>query len=249
MNELASFILPVKNFNDTAATFKIEIFGWYLHCARNKERFTATDVGQCFDVLHLKRPSNIHQLLKNLCDRKPSRLLKDQKGYRASAAAREDFQRLLPVRDSILATTVLLSTLAERVTDPAQKTFLAETLICYGNGAYRAAIVMAWNLAFSHLCDFIFKNDLAKFNTHLLKVLPKESGISKRTDFEAYKESRILEIAKGAGIISVSSNKVLKEKLDKRNTAAHPSSIKVTSVTAEEVIHDLVENILLKTEL
>jgi hypothetical protein len=214
-----------------------------------KERFAAADLGLCFDILHLQRPANIHQLLKNLCDRRPSRLLKDSKGYRTSASAREEFQRLLPARESAPITTAMLAGLAQRVTDPARKIFLAETLTCYSHGAYRAAIVMAWNLAFSHICDVIFHNDLAKFNAQLIKVLPKETAITKRSDFESYKESRILEIAKGAGIISMSSNKVLKEKLDKRNTAAHPSSIKITSVTAEEVIHDLVENILLKKEL
>jgi hypothetical protein len=39
---------------------------------------------------------------------------------------------------------------------------------------------------------------------------------------------------------------VLKEKLEKRNTAAHPSDMTISSIAAEDVIFDLVENVILK---
>jgi hypothetical protein len=39
---------------------------------------------------------------------------------------------------------------------------------------------------------------------------------------------------------------ILKEKLDRRNIAAHPANLKMLQSTAEEVIRDLVENVVLK---
>lgn len=35
-------------------------------------------------------------------------------------------------------------------------------------------------------------------------------------------------------------------KLDRRNTAAHPSDVVITALTAEEYISDLVNNVVLK---
>ena len=73
--------------------------------------------------------------------------------------------------------------------------------------------------------------------------------IQNRQDFADLKESDILKICRAARLISGETLKSLDEKLGKRNTAAHPSTVIVGTATAEEVIFDLVENILLKTAL
>jgi hypothetical protein len=56
----------------------------------------------------------------------------------------------------------------------------------------------------------------------------------------------VLQVAKSANIISGSVHKILKEKLDRRNIAAHPSNVTVSKLTAEDVILDLVQNVVLK---
>jgi hypothetical protein len=249
VNGLLPFVERVKGFHEKPVIFKIEVFSWYLHQIANKERFRAVDLLPCFDAVHSQRPANIHGQLNASCKKKPARLLKDLSGYRLSAIVRDEMQRLLPARESAGNTTAMLSALVPLLNNATQQSFLAETMTCYGHGAYRAAVIMAWNLAYSHVCDQIFANGLSKFNAQLVKVLPKAGEITKRLDFEDFKESKIIEVARGAGILGGTSAKILKEKLDKRNTAAHPSAAKVTAITAEEVIHDLVENILLRAEL
>jgi hypothetical protein len=246
---LISFVERIKGFNEKSLGFKIEIFSWYFHQIAGKERFSPSDILPCFDLLHLPRPSNIHGQLNALCNKKPARLLRDSSGYRLSATVRGELQRYIPVREYAGLTNTMLSDLIPKITDSAQRSFLTETVICYNHGAYRAAIVMAWNLTFSHVCDKIFQHNLLEFNSQLLKILPKASVVSKRSNFEELKESKIIEIARGAGIVSATNSKILKEKLDKRNAAAHPSVAKISAVTAEEVIHDLVENILFAIEL
>ena len=107
---------------------------------------------------------------------------------------------------------------------------------------------MAWNLAFDHLCRFILANHLSEFNTQLPKSFPKAdiAAVAKRDDFHELKESQVLQVCRSANIISGSIHKILKEKLDRRNIAAHPSGVVIADPTAEEFIKDLVENVVLK---
>lgn len=123
--------------------------------------------------------------------------------------------------------------------------FLNETLICFSNKAFRATIVMAWNLVYSHVCDRIFDAHSAAFNVQRHKVYPKLPELTKRTDFEDYKESQVIEICRGARILDASVCKTLTERLSRRNTAAHPSSSVLTEVSAEDMITDLITNVLL----
>jgi hypothetical protein len=246
---LASFVEDIPNFHQKSDAEKIEVFGWYLHEIKQQERFGVADLHGCFDAVHITRPANTSNVLARLSSRKPARVLKDSQGYRLAAPARTDLGQKFSVRTTTVRTTALLDGLVTRVTDDAQKTFLVETLTCFKNKAYRAAIVMAWNLAFSDVMDRILKSHLVEFNTQRAKAFPKTGEVKNRSDFEEFKESTIIEIARGAGILSPSSARILKEKLDKRNTAAHPSVVVVRDVTAEEVIHDLVENIILRPTL
>lgn len=249
MNRLLSFVERINGFHERPAVFKIEVFSWYLHKVKGQDFVAASDLLPCFDVVHLQRPSNIYSQLNALCEKRPARLLKEKRGYRLSAISRGEMQTLLPLRDSTADTTSMLSALAPLLHNTAQRSFLTETMTCYGNGAYRAAVVMAWNLAYSHICDQIFQNTLDDFNAQLAKVLPKSNAINKRSDFDDFKESKVIEIGRGAGILSATTTKILREKLDKRNIAAHPTMTNVGAITAEEVIHDLVRNILLNEEL
>lgn len=62
----------------------------------------------------------------------------------------------------------LLKNLPAQIPDLGERTYLDEALICYEHGAFRAAIVMTWNLAYHHLCDRIIKRRLGDFNARWL---------------------------------------------------------------------------------
>jgi hypothetical protein len=90
---------------------------------------------------------------------------------------------------------------------------------------------------------------LGDFNAQLPKSFPKKAylvPIAKREDFEELKESELLQIAKSAGNITDNVYKILKEKLDRRNMAAHPSTVVISKLQAEDFIHDLVVNVLIR---
>ena len=102
-------------------------------------------------------------------------------------------------------------------------------------------------LAYDHICELVLAKHLPDFNVQLPKNYPKAdiSAINKREDFEFLKESQVLQVCASANIISGNVHKIAKEKLVRRNIAAHPSVIVTTTATAEEFIRDLVENVIL----
>lgn len=245
MSDLERFVKPIDGFVSKPAPFQVQIFAWYLQEARQKERFSATDIAQCFDAAHMKRPINISLTLSRLAEKKPARVLRDSKGFRLSSAARVELAALLPLRATSVATTQLLDSLQTRLTDPAQRTFLSETLTCFKHQAYRASIVMMWNLTYAHICDKIFVAHAVPFEAQRAKVHKNLPSLTKRTDFEDYGERQVIEICRGARIFDGTVCKILTERLNRRNSAAHPSSATFTVANAEDMITDLVNNVLL----
>jgi hypothetical protein len=245
---ITDFTRSIPNFDSKTFVSKVEIFGWYLHEIGGNVKFTASDITQCFEQSHSQQPSRIHNLLRQLCEKKPARLLKDSQGYRLAAPTRSLLSRDLSKPEGV-HTSYLLSGLLPHITDSSKKAFLNETIACFNNGAYRAAIIMAWNLSYSHVCDRIFGIHATAFNTQRGKVFPKLPELTKRTDFEDYKESIVIEICRGARIFDATVCKLLTNRLDRRNSAAHPSSATFTSIQAEDQITDLVNNILLNSNV
>lgn len=248
MTDLEHFVEPIADFYKRPAPFMVEVFAWYLHEVKLKERFSTADIGACFDEAHINRPGNIAAVIAKLVAKKPARVIRDTSGFRLHADARRQLGNLLPIRATSVKTTRVLNDLLAKVADPAQRAFLNETLVCFKNQAYRASIVMAWNLAFSEVLDRFLASHLTAFNAQVGSHGFKHP-ITARVDFELLKESQVIAIARSAHIIGKETVKTLEEKLNKRNTAAHPSTVTVGAPTAEEVIFDLVENILLKPVL
>jgi hypothetical protein len=153
VTDLERFVQPIAGFASKPAPFAVEVFAWYLHQVKQKERFQTSDIGPCFDEVHIPRPANISLILTRLCEKKPPRVIRDGRGFRLHHNARNELSVALPQRATAVAATMLLKGLLDRVTDPAQKTFLTETLHCFNHQAYRAAVIMAWNLAFSDVLE------------------------------------------------------------------------------------------------
>jgi len=144
---------------------------------------------------------------------------------------------------------VILEELPRKLTIPVERIFLEEALVCFRSQSYRAAIVMTWNLAFNHLREFVLTRHLIAFNAQFPKVFPKKrlgTGVSTAEDFDELKESEVLVICRGANIISGNLFKILDEKLARRNIAAHPSTVVISQLQAEDFISDLVTNVVLR---
>ena len=129
---------------------------------------------------------------------------------------------------------------------------MKEAEICLRHDAGRATIIMVWNVAFYHLCQFILKHHLADFNNRLPVRFPKKWNtsdlpvIQKYDDFgDQLMEREVIDNCSSAGIINGNLHKILVEKLGIRNSAAHPSTVRIGQLQAEAFIDDLIKNVIL----
>lgn len=248
MDRLNDFIRGVNGFDNLSHTDKIKIFAWYIHQKLGKERFDQRQIANCYETLNIAKPSNISQLLANLMGKSPSEIMRDKRGYYMERRGREQLDGKYGQRAATVSVHKLLEDLPSKLPNVAEKVFLIEALTCFKNSAFRASIVMCWNLAFDHLCGYVHLNHLVAFNAQLPKSFPKAriASIVNRDSFSELKESEVLQVCRSANIITADQLKILKEKLDRRNTAAHPNGIVITQIQAEDFITDLVNNIVLK---
>jgi hypothetical protein len=232
---------------------KIRYFAWFLHRNARRDAFVTGDIAKCYDELALSKPTSIGPFLAQMW--KAKQMLRTRDGYRLERTALEKLDSKFGSRSITIQTTKLLEELPSKVPDLPEREFLRETLVCYRHGAFRAAIVMSWNLAFDHLLYFVLKNHLSAFNDQWPKSFAKQNQkarvqqISSRDDFSELKESEILTICKSAAIITPDLYKILDEKLGRRNSAAHPSTVAISQIQAEGVIDDLVNNVVLKLKV
>jgi len=189
-------------------------------------------------------------LISNLEKRRPKIVLRDAKGFYLAKAVRDDFAERYASITSGVKIVQLLANLPNDIPNLIERGFLNEVLTCFKCGAHRSAIVMAWNLAYVHLCEFVFANHLVTFNLKWPARHPgahaksKVKEIAQREHFSELKESEVLEICRSAGIISADLYRLLEQKLGTRNSAAHPSNIVFTQLQAEEFIHSIVSNVV-----
>ena len=246
MITLANWTRSVAGFASLSAADHVRSFVWYLNDIAGCSSFTQSDVTGCFVELGLRKPSSIGAYLAKMVDR--GELLRERGAYRVEHRALDELRVRFGQRPATVYVHRLLAELPANVTTPDEREFLDETLRCFQNGAYRASIVMAWNLAFAHLCEHVFKVRLADFNARLPLVFPKEKlqQVSRREDFSELRESQVLAVCRSAGITTPSLGRLLDSNLALRNAAAHPSGVTVKQLTAEAAIAELVDNVVLK---
>jgi len=242
---LEEFVAQVVGFDKLGATDQIRAFIWYLHVHRNSERLSSKAVGDCFEELHMHKPTNLSQLIANLVGRD---LIKDTAGLvRLAKTARDKLDSQYADRAETAMVDKLLSDLPGKLSSVDQQDYLNEALVCFRYKAFRAAAVMTWNVVYDHLVTVIVGKHLAAFNTQLaINFTGKKKAVATRDDFQKLKESDVIDVCNAGALVSKEVAKVLTDKLDKRNSAAHPSGSKLDKLQAEAFISDLVNNAMLK---
>ncbi|MBI3944670.1 MAG: hypothetical protein HY321_02020 [Armatimonadetes bacterium] len=245
--ELREMATGIPGFGTWSHADMIKLFAWFLHSQRGRDRFSQGDIRGCYDEIHLQKPANMSACVSRLRDRKPSIVLQDKHGYYLERRVREDLERKYGQREATVMVHKLLADLPGKIPEHAERRFLSEVLVCFTHGAFRSAIVMAWNLAYAHLEVWIMQNHLAAFNARIPTQCPKSKvQISMLEHFSLLKESEVIEVCKSANLIDANLKGILEHRLKVRNRAAHPSTVDFTQLSAEEHISDLVTNVVLK---
>lgn len=244
--DLNAHISSIDGFFDLNEAEKIRFFMFHLH-TRGRTPFEQADVTALYKEAGLERP-NIGPYIARMVQRRPAELLKSRHGYQLERRVADELAARYGRRATLVRLDAALHQIEGRLANSAEQTFFQETMVCLKHGAFRSAVVMAWNLAFSHLCEYVFSQRLTDFNAQLPRSFPRAdiSQVTKRDDFSELKESQVIQVCRSSNITTNSVDKILREKLARRNGAAHPSGVTISQLVAEETLVDLVENIVLK---
>lgn len=250
-DDFRAFIVGMGGVSKMGHADKVRVFAWLQHHLRKKERFQTGDINWCYKTLNY-HPSNTSQYLK---DMEGKELLKDSRGYYFEGSHRETYDKLYGEHEISRNVRQALKDLENLLPDLGEKDIYQEAMKCLRHDCSRAAIVMVWNIAFYHLCQFILAHHKDDFNNRLPIRFQKKwkitdlPVITKYDDFaENMNERDVLENASSAGIITNDIYKVYVGALGKRNSAAHPSLGHISPAQAEGLIDELVHQaiVLLK---
>lgn len=143
-----------------------------------------------------------------------------------------------------------LAELSTRITDTQEANFLDETLKCLKTAAPRAAIVMAWNLAYHHLRSWILARHLPAFNTELTsRYRSKMKTFDPVTCHDDFPDGEwfVLDLCRAAGFLDSHRFGILEGALKKRNRYAHPSPVKASGPEATGYVAELLTHVLLNS--
>jgi hypothetical protein len=202
--DLADLVNQVSGFEEVPPRERIQLFAWFLHAHRDKEIFGNADLRACFSELHLADP-NVAKYLPRMVAY--GDLVKVRGGFKLERTVRVALDATYGIHHTVVHVSKLLTELVGKVPDLAEKNFLSEAIKCYRIEAYRACVVMTWNLAYSHLLHWILNdpNRLASFNAAVARRYPKKGSLQVATydDFsEELKESEVIEICNTASLVS-----------------------------------------------
>lgn len=253
MSELANrFYNSISNSRDLSQVALIEMFVYHLTVELGREWATAKDVNACFSECDLPLPANTSARLATGAAKKPPMFIKAPSGYKLHRHARENAAKQLGAETIIAETSSLLRNLEGKVNNLDSKSFLSEALDCFEVGANRGTIVLTWLLAIDHMQLYILKHKLSEFNKVLAANTDKRVKITAITsidDFNDIPEGKFIEFCRVAKIISNDVRKILDQKLQIRNSSAHPSGVVVGKAKVIDFVEDLVTNILLKFKI
>lgn len=244
---IADFYLSQDRFKGLSTTEQITRLAWYLHTERGLQSFSTSDVTSLYRELHLQVPQ-VSVYLSRLAKRSPPLLLVRRGAYVLEGRERGRLNDILSDHPTTVIVSKLLSDLVDKISDEAEKSFLSETMRCYRSGAFRASIVMVWNLGFYHLRDWIWadRGRIDQFNAGIAKKYPKSDlVINSLIEFDELKEFEFLEVCQTSKLLSKNLVETLKDKLKRRNSAAHPSTVVFSQPQADDVISEIVNNILI----
>jgi|GEM_PF-1623567 len=250
--ELRDFTSQVPGFATMTNPDKAIHIGWFLHTHRGKKSFGTTDIRECYEALHLPLP-NISDVLSKLAKKSPPVLLQSGTTFKLAGGARDSLDTKYGDRPITITVHKALAALPGRLTNETQRKYMEEAIRCFRSQCFRAAILMTWNLTYDHLTQWILADPvrLSKFNTKLPNKPPFNVGagslISKREDFEHLGEREVVDICehKSVSIITTNVHKVLCHGLERRHKSAHPNTMEITQINAEDTILDLVVNAVL----
>lgn len=237
----------VESFESLPHRHQAMYMAFFYSVSEGKPNFTASEIEAKFRELHLDVPNYLAQVLHNLTKAKPPYLIKTKEGYVFQRGKRKEFESKFLGSTPVLVTSKTLRDLLPKIKSKEQNTFLEEAVKCFEIQAFRASVMMTWLLTMDVIYEYVIANKLRDFNAGVqAHGKYKKITFVNKDQFSEMKESEFIEVLRTSKIISNDIRKILVEKLDFRNTCAHPNTIAIKETKAIAVIDDLIENVIFK---
>lgn len=249
MDAVNRFYNSIQEVDRQSQNALIELFIYFLTVEIGRDSATSRQIEECFEACDLSKPKNVSARLAEALKSKPPKYLKSNGGYKLERKMRETLSRKLGAEKVTAQTSATLRGLEHKLPNGPDKEFLKEAIDCFEAGANRATIVMVWILTMNHLFSHILTHKLIEFNGALALNTDKSvkiKAILQRDDLTELKESKFIELCRVSKVISNDVRKILEQKLDTRNSCAHPSGVIINKSKVIDFVEDVVDNILLK---
>lgn len=251
------FLKSVPNYTGFSRKSCVVLFAYYLRQHGGTIEFTSADIKKCFQLAMLKVPTDLADLIRIQTRGKDAPLIamKPSGHFGLSIHGVNQVEAVLPAKTALGSTSGLsdaalsyLQRTIAKVTDAQRREFLAEGIACVAIGAKRATIVLSWIAAMDHMYEYVFTRGLHAFNGALAQQTGKLASltISKRDELIELQESDFIRVCRTASLITKDMKKLMDEKLDFRNSCAHPSGISVGDSKVLSFVEDLVDNVFAK---
>jgi len=247
------FLKAIRGLESFSLRSHVMLIAYYLR-RKGQSDFLVGDIETEFQESALPIPDNsLEATLDELSRGTRGPLVKVAQGrFSLSADGLEEVEDLLRQIGGLQAALDDLQHLVGVLAPEADDRLLPEVKLCILAGARRAIVVMMWLLAVDHLQRFVIAHKLTEFNAAMLARTEyrNTSPIGGQDDFsELRKEKHFVELLGSARIVSHDMKKLLEEKLDFRNTCAHPNTIFVSDTKVVSFVEDLVHNVILRLRL
>jgi hypothetical protein len=247
MEKAEAFYEKIPNAVDLTKSELVDFFVFFLTVEDGRPSASIAEINRCFDHCHIPRLARINAYLSESSRGKRPNLISRDGSYVLSRHRRDEIKAIINGGTRKVQVSGDLRKLLAKLPDGQRKDFLSEVILCFEVGANRATIVMCWNLAMDGLFDHILTNKLAEFNAEVAKAKGlKVAIVATKEDLSDIKEERFIELCRASGVIGGDVRKILAEKLGTRNTAAHPSNVKIKPSKTFEFVEDMVTNIVTK---
>jgi len=244
---VGAYVDSVENFDHLSQKEQVKLLAFFHSQVNNKEVFTTSEIKACFLEHNLSMPANISNELSKLIKEKPQFIIKVNNGYSFHRTAKKGLQDSFVSSGPAIQVSKALRDLIPKINSKEQKAFLEEAISCFEIQAYRASILMTWLLTMDVMYEYVITKKLMEFNAAVqTHGKHKKLTFNIKDDFSEIKESDFFELLRVGKLISNDVRKILVEKLDFRNTCAHPNTVVVKNSKAIAVIDDLIENVIFK---
>lgn len=247
MSGLSEFISAHDSFYRQSGVEQILTVAWFLEARESRRSFASAHMRKCLREVGVE-PPDLSVYLPRMARKSPPQLMKEGDGFRLSGKVRRELDKRYGGDPTVTRVSQILTDLPAKIPNITERAFLMETLNCYRVGAFRAATVMAWNLAYDHLTKWAVSSPerLAALNDGIKGKMQGKAIVAKtQADLIDLGERRTVECCQVGGLIDKNQTEILLEKLKRRNAAAHPSNVVIGQHQVDDTISDLVNNVVL----